>query len=49
MWLVSWKLETYEERLPAWLEKVEMKSKDIRRWTQDEDELLRAAIGKYGE
>lgn len=26
-----------------------MKSADIRRWTEDEDELLRAAIGKFGE
>lgn len=26
-----------------------MRSADIRRWTQDEDQLLRTAIGKYGE
>lgn len=25
-----------------------MKSTDIRRWTEHEDELLRAAIGKFG-
>lgn len=46
MWLNRAKVE---KRLPAPLEKVEMKSTDIRRWTEDEDELLRAAIGKFGE
>lgn len=46
MWLNRAKLE---KRLPAPLAKVEMKSTDIRRWTEDEDELLRAAIGKFGE
>lgn len=38
----------FEKRLPAPLG-IEMKSTDIRRWTEDEDELLRAAIGKFGE
>lgn len=45
-WYNRWKLE---KRLLAPLEKVEMKSTNIRRWTEHEDELLRAAIEKFGE